>query len=186
MNIAAYLRVSTAEQNADNQLPAILDYCKAHWWPEPEMYAENESAWRSGHQHELARLLKDIRNGRRYDIVLIWALDRLSRGGIGPVLQLVDTIEAYGAHVISIQETWTSPASGPMREMFIAMAAWAAKFESDRKSINTKAGLARARAAGVTLGRPVGKKDSKQRRKKRPVVFKYGGVSAAAAPGVTQ
>ena len=180
MKVAAYLRVSTADQHPDNQLPAIKAWCESQNYDLVEIYKENESAWRSGHQHELSRLLKDIRNGRKYDIVLTWALDRLSRGGIGPVLQLVDTIEAYGAHVISIQETWTSPSSGPMREMFIAMAAWAAKFESDRKSINTKAGLARARAAGKILGRPMGKRDSKPRRKKRPVVFRYGGPSVTA------
>jgi DNA invertase Pin-like site-specific DNA recombinase len=66
--------------------------------------------------------------------------------------------------------------------------AWVAKFESDRKSERTKAGLARVLKAGVTskgrkitqLGRPVGSRDKKQRRKKRPVVFKYGGSGVNA------
>ena len=140
-----------------------------------EVYQEAESAWRNGHQHELGRLLSDIRGGkRRYDVVLVWALDRLCRQGIGPVLQLVSTFETYGCHVISIQESWTQD-TGPMRELFIAMAAWAGKFESDRRSERTKAGLDRARASGKTLGRPKGSRDSKKRIKKRPVVYRYGG-----------
>lgn len=181
MNVAVYIRVSSSDQTAENQLPAILDYCKAHWWPEPEIYAENESAWKQGHQRELARLLDNIRSGKRkYDYLIIWSLDRLCRQGIAAILQLVSTFETYGCHIISIQESWTT-VDGPMRELFIAMAAWAAKFESDRRSARTKAGLARVRANGKKLGRPVGKKDSKKRRKKRPVVYRYGGSLVGSA-----
>ena len=43
---------------------------------------------------ELARLLGDIRNGyRRFDIVLCWALDRLSRDGAAALLNLVNTFK---------------------------------------------------------------------------------------------
>ncbi len=179
MKIAGYVRVSSDQQTTENQVPAILDYCKCHWWPEPEIYAESESAWRAGHQRELARLLDDIRSGRRkYDYLVTWSLDRLCRLGIGPVLQLVSSLETYGVKVISIQESWTA-VEGPMRELFIAIAAWAGKFESDRRSERTLAGIARARANGKSLGRPVGRKDSKKRRKKRPVVYRYGGPSVA-------
>ena len=165
MNVAAYIRVSTSEQAAENQIPAIQDYCKAHRWPDPEIYAENDSAWKQGHQCELARLLDDIRSGRRkYDYLLVWALDRLSRQGIAAILQLVSTFETYGCHIVSIQEAWTT-VDGPMQELFIAMAAWTAKFESDRRSERTKAGLARARANGKHLGRPVGSCDKGKRRK---------------------
>ena len=175
MNIVAYIRVSTSDQVVENQLQAILDYCKAQRWPEPQIYAETESAWRAGHQRELSRLLNDIRSGlRKFDYLMVWALDRLCRQGIGPVLQLVSTFETYGVKVISLQESWTAT-EGPMRELFIAMAAWAAKFESDRRSERTKAGLARVRANGKKLGRPVGRKDGKKRRKKRPVTYRYGG-----------
>lgn len=177
MRVAAYLRVSTQEQSTDNQLPAIKAWCESRGYELAGVYAENESAWHNGHQAELSRLLADLRGGRRkYDVLIVWALDRLCRQGIGPVLQLVSSFEIYGCHVISIQESWTAT-DGPMRELFIAMAAWAGKFESDRLSERTKAGLDRARANGKTLGRPVGKRDGKKRRKKRPVVFKYGGAS---------
>ena len=180
MNVAAYLRVSTGEQTVENQLPAIEAYCNNLGWQLEGVYAESESAWRNGHQQELAQLLSDLRSGRRrYDCLLVWALDRLSRQGIGPLLQLINTFEVYGCHVISVNESWTHPEAGPMREMFIAMSAWAAKFESDRRSERTRAGLERARAKGQKLGRPVGKKDSKKRRKKRPVVYRYGGPSVA-------
>jgi DNA invertase Pin-like site-specific DNA recombinase len=165
MKAALYLRVSTTEQNVDNQLPALEAYANSRGWQIVETYRENESAWRAGHQRELARLLADIRGGKRkYDVLLIWALDRLSRQGIGPLLQLINSFEVYGCHVVSVNENWTHPDAGPMREMFIAMSAWAAKFESDRRSERTKAGLARAIANGKKLGRPAGKKDKGKRK----------------------
>jgi len=177
MNTAAYLRVSTDQQTADNQLPAILEYCKAHNMPEPVIYSENESAWRRGHQTELARLLRELRTGRRrYEYLIVWSLDRLSRQGIAATLQLIDSFEVQGCKVVSIQESWIAEA-GPMREMFASMAAWAAKFESDRRSERTKAGLLKARAAGVKLGRPKGSKDTRKRLKKRPVVYRLGSPS---------
>ena len=80
------------------------------------------------------------------------------------MLQLVNTFETYGVKVISLQESWTAT-EGPMRELFIAMAAWAGKFESDRRSERTKAGLTRAVANGKKLGRPTGRKDKKKRRR---------------------
>jgi DNA invertase Pin-like site-specific DNA recombinase len=173
MKAALYLRVSTTEQNVDNQLPALEAYADSRGWQIVETYRENESAWRAGHQRELARLLADIRGGKRkYDVLLIWALDRLSRQGIGPLLQLINSFEVYGCHVVSVNESWTHPDAGPMREMFIAMSAWAAKFESDRRSERTKAGLARAIANGKKLGRPAGKKD-KGKRKRTGYLLRY-------------
>jgi len=169
---ALYLRVSTTEQNVDNQLPALEAYAESRGWQIVETYRENESAWRAGHQRELARLLADIRGKRKYDVLLIWALDRLSRQGIGMLLQLINSFEVYGCHVVSVNESWTHPDAGPMREMFIAMSAWAAKFESDRRSERTKAGLARAIANGKKLGRPAGKKN-KGKRKRTGYLLRY-------------
>jgi len=73
-----------------------------------EIYQDSESAWKAGHQKELAKLLGDIRSGQqKYDVVLIWALDRLSREGAAAILNLVNTFKTYGTRVISHQESWT-------------------------------------------------------------------------------
>ena len=175
MKIAAYLRVSTDEQTTDNQLPAIKDYCKSHWWPDPEVYQENESAWKSGHQAELARLLRELRTGRRrYDYLVVYALDRLTRGGIRAIFPLLDAFEGQNCKVVSVSEGWI-PDTGALRDVFISFVSWAAQYESTRKSQNTKAGLERARLNGHFPGRPKGSKDKVKRLKRRPVVYKYGG-----------
>jgi len=167
---AVYLRVSTDEQTTDNQLPAIQDYARRNDIEIKDIYSENESAWRNGHQIELSRLLHALRvSGRRYDYLIVWALDRLSRQGIGPMLQLINNFELYHCQVVSIQEGWLQ-ADNNMREVFIAFVSWAAKYESDRRSERTKAGQARARKEGIHIGRPKGRKDSTLRHRRRMVV----------------
>lgn len=164
MKVAAYLRVSTSEQTTGNQLPAIKVWCDSREHDLVEVYTENESAWRIGHQRELSRLLTDLRSGRRkYGILLVWSLDRLTRQGIGAIFQLIDSFKRYGCQVVSISEPWTEQ-TGPMADLLYAVVAWVAKFESDRRSERVKAGLARAKEAGQVLGRPVGSKDKKPRR----------------------
>jgi DNA invertase Pin-like site-specific DNA recombinase len=170
---AAYLRVSTADQSLENQRPQVEAYALAHGYTLNEIYAESESAFYQGHQTELARLLADLRKGKRkYDVLLIVALDRLTRGGIGVMWQLVNTFELHHCRVISLSEPWTA-SDGLERELMQAVVAYSANYESKRKSQNTRAGQARILKAGVTskgrkltqLGRPKGSKDKKQRRK---------------------
>jgi putative DNA-invertase from lambdoid prophage Rac len=182
MKVAIYCRVSTDEQTTENQLPSLMAYCQSRGWDEPVVYAENESAWKQGHQRELARLLDEMRTGRRhFDYLVIFALDRLTRGKIGDVVQLLNSFEIQGCKIVSLKESWLSDA-GPMRELFTLFIAWAGNYESERKSQNTKAGLVRAKVNGVKLGRPMGKKDSKKRRKKRPVVYRHAPASVNTGP----
>ena len=64
MKTSFYLRVSNKSQAVDNQLPALQDYARVLSWSILEVYSESESAWKDGHQKELARLLLDCRNNR--------------------------------------------------------------------------------------------------------------------------
>ncbi|MBI2851743.1 MAG: recombinase family protein [Chloroflexi bacterium] len=91
--------------------------------------------------------------------------DRLSREGAAAILNMVNTFKLYGVHVVSLQESWTE-APGPVAEILYAVTGWVARMESQRRSDRTKAGLARLKAMGKTLGRPAGSKDRKKRQKK--------------------
>jgi len=181
MKTALYLRVSSESQTTDKQLPAIESYAYSRGYEITAIYRENESAWKSGHQHKLSWLLDDVRGGRqKYERVLCFALDRLSRQGPLTVLTLIDSFKSYGVKVESVQEPFMSLPYG-FDSVIYSFLAWVAKYESDRKSQNTRAGVDRAMAQGKRLGRPPGKKDHKPRRKKRPVVFKYAGVGVGVS-----
>ncbi len=161
--VVIYLRVSSGEQTTENQLPALQKWVSDKGYELVEVYSENESAWKSGHQRELARLFTDLHK-RKFDICLVWALDRLTREGIGKIFELINKFKTQGVRVMSYQEPWTEQ-SGPMADLLYAVTAWVAEFESSRKSVRTRAGLARALAQGKKLGRPPGAKDLKRRRR---------------------
>lgn len=168
MKAAIYLRCSTSEQDTENQLAPLQKLAAARGLEIAGIYRENESAWRANHQPELARLLRDCA-GREYDILLIFALDRLTRQGSASILNLVNTFAVYGCKVVSYNESWTE-APGVAGEIMLAIAGWVAKMESERKSQNTRAGLAKARAEGKGR-RGKDKKPGTRKRRwlKRPV-----------------
>jgi len=55
--VGVYTRVSSEEQDAQNQMMAIENYCRAKGWNITAIYTESEGAWSSVHQHELSRFL---------------------------------------------------------------------------------------------------------------------------------
>jgi len=166
MRSCIYCRVSTSEQDLENQLIALKGWAHQRGFQVVGVYKEEESAWRAGHQRELARLVADARK-RRFRVVLVWALDRLSREGSAAILNIVNKLNRCGVRVLSYQESWTE-APGELGELLFAIAGWVARMESHRRSERTKAGLARARAHGRRLGRPPGRKDKKKRRRPTP------------------
>ena len=172
MKAACYLRVSTQEQIIDNQKPALCEYADRKGYKIVAIYAEKESAYKSGRQSELQRLMHDCSNGNKpFDTLLVWSLDRLSRQGIAHLLNLIEVLKMYGVKVVSLNESWTD-AEGPIKELLFAVFAWAAQYESKIKSERTLAGLLRAKKEGKTLGRPKGAKD-KAKRKRMGYLLRY-------------
>lgn len=173
LRAAIYVRVSTEEQTYENQLPYLKDWAARRGMKVVVTFAENASAWIEGKQVELPRMLKQAYQ-RRFDCVLVWSLDRLSREGPLKILGLIHQLRGWGVPVISYQEPWTE-APGELGDLLYAVAGWAGEFYSKRLSANTKAGLQRMLASGVTskgrkitqLGRPAGSKDKKKRRPRR-------------------
>lgn len=165
MKVAIYSRVSTTEQDAANQTAVLHEWATRRGFQHYAIYSEEESAWKSGHQHELARLLEDARK-HRFDIVLVWALDRLTREGPLAILKLIDTLKHHGVRVYSYQESWTE-APGELGDLLFAIVGWVARMESQRRSERTKAGMERVRHEhGGEL--PKRGKDKHKRKRRRP------------------
>ena len=160
---AVWLRVSTGQQHAENQLPGLQAWAARRGWEVVKVYEVQESAWRGAHQRSLSEVYADARLDK-FAILLVWGLDRLSREGVAATLEIIERLGRYGVQVLSLQESWTE-VEGPMQELLLSIVAWVARMESNRRSERTKAGLARAVSEGKRLGRPVGSKDRKQRRR---------------------
>lgn len=162
-----YARVSTEKQDYSEQVVHLRGWGENRGYKMGEVYAETESAWKDGHQKELARLLADAHRGK-FHIVLVWALDRVTRGGALAILQLIHGLKQYGVRVISYQEPWTD---GPteMIDVLYSLAGWVAQMESQRRSERTKLGIERKRReTGGRWGRRKGQKDKTPRKKRGP------------------
>ena len=167
---AVWLRVSDAGQHAENQLPDLEAWAQRRGLEVVQVYQLQESAWRGGHQKVLTQVYQDARRSK-FQVLLVWALDRLSREGPLATLEIVHRLGGCGVQVWSYQEPWTE-AGGELLDLLLAIAGWVARMESNRRSERTKAGLARAIAQGKTLGRPKGSKD-KRKRGRRGYLLRY-------------
>jgi len=163
MKAAIWLRVSSQDQTVENQRLALMELAERKGLEVVATFEAVASGWRGKQHRQLSELYRDARQGK-FEILLVWALDRLSRQGVSATLEIVDQLERNGVRVVSLQESWTE-VSGPLRELLLSIIAWVARMESERRSERTKAGLARAVSEGKKLGRPSGSKDSKKRRR---------------------
>jgi len=164
MRIAIYARVSKNDESQDpqNQLTPLRDYAKALGGEIVLEYVDSASG-SSGDRKQFLKMLEDV-DKRKFDLLLVWALDRLSREGISNTLGYIQRLKKNGVALKSLQESWVDTDDGP-GEVMIAVLAWVAQQERKRIIERTKAGLEKARKSGKKLGRPEGKKDSKPRRR---------------------
>ena len=113
------------------------------------VYEEHASAAKV--RPEFNRLMADAHAGK-FDVVIVWALDRLGRSMTGN-LNTILKLDAMGVQVISAREPWLDM-GGPVRSLLIAVFGWVAEQERLRIVERTRAGLDHAKAKGIKLGRP--------------------------------
>jgi len=145
--VAVYVRVSTTDQNTENQELALKRHADSMGW-DCDVYKEKESTrkTRPVKQQLMERLRK-----REYDAVLIWKLDRWARSLQELVMDVDDLTARNIGFIVLTQPIDTTSASGRlMLQVFGAFA----EFEREIIRERTMAGLDRARRAGKKLGRP--------------------------------
>jgi DNA invertase Pin-like site-specific DNA recombinase len=138
-------------QETENQLRQLREYCRKQGWKVVREYVDRMSGKRSDNRAEFQTMMTDA-SRRRFDVVVVWALDRLSREGVHQTFSHIKTLKSYGVEFESHQER-EFRTTGEAGELMMAIAAWIAKQERIRISERTKAGLARAVADGQVLGR---------------------------------
>lgn len=151
MRIALYTRVSTDKQDAKNQVTQLREFAARQGWEIAREYVDHETG-STCERREFQQMFADG-SRRQFDLVLFWALDRLSREGVYQTLQHLNRLESYGIGFRSFTEPYFD-SCGVFKDAVIAIMATLAKQERIRISERTKAGLAIARAKGKTLGRP--------------------------------
>jgi DNA invertase Pin-like site-specific DNA recombinase len=150
---AIYARVSTKDkgQEVENQLRQLREFAALQGWTVSREYVDHETA-KNGDRAEFQSMFRDA-SQRKFDVLLFWALDRLSREGVLETLQHLNRLTSYGIGYRSFTEQYFD-SCGIFRDAVIAIIATVAKQERIRISQRVKAGLETARAKGKKLGRP--------------------------------
>jgi len=146
--IFAYARVSTIEQDTQNQIAEIKAAgfaVKQH-----RIIAETVSGSVAiAKRLEFSRLLEKMEQG---DVLIVTKLDRLGRDAID-VSSTVARLEALGirVHCLALGGVDLTSSAGKLTMGVINAVA---QFERDLLIERTQSGLARAKAEGKSLGRP--------------------------------
>ena len=156
MRAAVYARVSTADgrQDTENQLAELRRFASTQGWEIMGEYIDHESGGRAD-RAEFRRMFADAAQ-RKFDLVLVWALDRFTREGVGETFEYIKRLTLHGLQFVSFTEEHFRT-TGPAGELMIAVAAWIAKQERIRISERVRAGLSRAKQQGTRSGNPVGR-----------------------------
>ncbi len=149
LRAAIYARVSTFDQEPENQLAELRQYVTARSWTAVE-YVDKGVSGAKDRRPALDALLGDARR-RRCDVVVCWRLDRFGRN-LRHLVTVIDELQALGVAFVSLGEglDLTTPAGRLQLHVLAALA----EFERARIAERVAAGLARARRNGTRLGRP--------------------------------
>ena len=162
MIVGLYARVSTKdkEQNPENQLIRLREYCKSRNWDYREYvdFASGAKKDRPG--------LKSIMNDLDHLAgILVLRLDRFGRS-LQNLLESLNLIRSQGKFFEAIdQGLKISEKKDPMNDFMLAILGAAAEFERELISERVRDGLARAKRDGVKLGKRTSDKTKAQSRR---------------------
>ena len=140
---AIYLRVSTGEQTVDNQRRELAAAAASRGWSVVAVYADEGISGAKGREGrpQLDLMLKDAVR-RRFDVAMVWAVDRLGRSLADLIGSMQELRDAKVDLFIHQQGLDTTTASG--RAMFGMLGVFA-EFERAMIQARVKAGLERAK-----------------------------------------
>lgn len=163
MFIRAYLRASTQDQDATRAKSLLEKFAKESNHKIASWFIENESGTKAD-RPELLRLLKDSQQG---DIILIEAVDRLSRLKGDDWQSLRATINAKGLRVVSVDlpishtamredtaDEFTARMLDAVNNMMLDMLAAIARKDYEQRRDRQKQGIDKAKLEGKYVGRP--------------------------------
>lgn len=165
----AYLRVSTDQQDVDNQRHGILEYANQRGITGLQFVEDNVSGkvkWRDRKSGDL--LLKTMQPG---DTVLFAEVSRMARS----TLQILEILEhcaeqEFVVHIVKQNMVFDDSLNSKITATVLGLAA---EIEREFISMRTKEALAKKKSEGMVLGRPKGKAKKLKLDKKSAEIRKY-------------
>ncbi len=144
-----YARTSTVDQHTENQVYDLEQLARQRGLEIIKVYRDQVSGTRA-RRPGLDQLLSDARQGK-FDVVLVWACDRLARS-VSHFLTVLDELGHLHIEFISYREQLDT--TGPLGRAVVVIISAIAELERSLIVERVRAGLRRAKLEGRRLGRP--------------------------------
>lgn len=149
--VYAYIRVSTPNQNLENQIFEIEKYAKSKGFAIDKWVQEKASGTKSVSERKLGQLLKKMKKG---DSLILTEVSRLGRN-LMQIMGVLNQCMERGISIFTIKENYEL--GNTLNSKVLAFAfGLSAEIERNLISQRTREALARKRAEGAVLGRPRG------------------------------
>ena len=147
--VALYLRVSTKTQHTSNQLTELKEVCDRFDYEIVDIYDETVSGTKNNEDRgEFSRLIKDVKR-KRFDMVLVWSLDRLGRQ-TSELLKFLTIIEDYDVGLYCWKQGINT--SDAMGRMFFQFVSVMSEYENSIRKERQLVGIERLKSQGKKYG----------------------------------
>jgi len=145
---ALYMRVSTVDQHPETQLVDLRQMAAQRGYQIVNEYTDRLSGTKTK-RPGLDQMMADARRGR-FDIVLVWASDRVARS-VKHFLDVLDELNRIGVEYASFRENIDT--GGPLGRAIVVIIGAIAELERSLIVERVRAGMRRARLDGQHIGR---------------------------------
>jgi DNA invertase Pin-like site-specific DNA recombinase len=146
---ALYLRVSTLDQNPQTQVHDLRAMAQQRGLEIVEEFVDHGISGTRARRPGLDRMMADARRGR-FDIVVVWACDRLARS-VRHFLEVLDELNRLNVEFVSFRENLDT--GGPLGRAVVIIVSAVAELERSLIVERVRAGMRRARLEGRHIGR---------------------------------
>src|SRR5487761_1552875 len=145
---ALYMRVSTVDQHPETQLLDLQQMAAQRGYDIAAQYTDRISGVKA-RRPGLDEMMADARRGR-FDVVLVWASDRLARS-VKHFLEVLDELNRINVEFVSFREQIDT--GGPLGRAVVVIIGAIAELERILIVERVRAGMRRAKLEGRHIGR---------------------------------
>ncbi len=145
---ALYMRVSTLDQHPESQLFDLRQMASQRGYEIAQEYTDRISGVKA-RRPGLDQMMADARRGR-FDVVLIWASDRIARS-VKHFLEVLDELNHLNIEFASFREQLDT--GGPLGRAVVTIIGVVAELERALIVERVRSGMRRARLEGRQIGR---------------------------------
>ena len=146
---ALYARVSTFDQTTTNQLLDLRQMAEQRGFQIVEEYVDHGISGATARRPALDKMMTDARRGE-FDIVVVWATDRLARS-VKHFVEVLSDLDHLGIAYLSYREQIDT--AGPLGRAIMVIVSAIAELERSLIIERVRAGIRRARLEGRHIGR---------------------------------